>query len=122
VKFTERSVMKKMLVMLAVAALMVAMSAGAALAINLVGDNGPDRLAGTAQNDTLRGRGGNDTLIGRGDSDRLFGGSGNDVINATDPRPEDDLVNCGPGTDRAIIDPSTEDRVRANCERVTVRR
>ena len=112
--------MRKLLVMLAMAAMMTALGAGTALAVTLVGDNGPDRLVGTAQNDTLRGRGGADTLVGRGDSDRLFGGSGNDFINAVDPRPEDDLVDCGPGRDRVLVDPSTEDRVRANCERVSV--
>jgi RTX calcium-binding nonapeptide repeat (4 copies) len=118
----EREVsMRKLMLILTVAAMMVALSAGAALALNLTGDNGPDRLVGTAENDTLRGLGGRDTLIGRGDSDRLFGGSGNDFINATDPRPEDDLVNCGAGFDRALVDPSTEDRVMSNCERVVVR-
>lgn len=106
---------------LTVAAVMVALSAGAALALNLTGDNGPDRLVGTAENDTLRGRGGGDTLIGRGDSDRLFGGDGNDFINAVDPgRADDDLVNCGAGFDRVLVDPSTEDRVMSNCERVRV--
>ena len=112
--------MKRMLAVLAVAATMVVMSAGVALAVTLTGDNGPDRLVGTAQNDTLRGLGGNDTLVGGGDPDRLFGGAGNDFLNATDRRPEGDLVDCGPGFDRARVDPSTEDRVRPNCERVNV--
>ena len=108
---------------LTVAAMMVALSAGAALALNLAGDNGPDRLVGTAENDTLRGLGGGDTLIGRGDSDRLFGGDGNDFINAVDPgRGEDDLVNCGAGFDRALVDPGTEDVVMGNCERVVISR
>lgn len=111
------------MIILTVAAMMVALSAGAALALNLTGDNGRDRLVGTAENDTLRGLGGNDVLIGRGDSDRLFGGAGNDRINAVDPGgPEDDLVNCGPGFDRVLVDPSTEDRVMDNCERVAVGR
>lgn len=110
---------KRLTILLTVAALMLALGVGTALAINLTGTSGPDRLVGTADNDTLRGLGGNDLLIGRGDSDRLFGGAGNDRINAVDPRPEGDLVNCGPGNDRAFVDPSTEDIVR-NCERVTV--
>ena len=93
---------------------------GAALALDLTGDDGPDRLVGTAENDALRGLGGKVTLIGRGDSDRPIGG-GNDFINAVDPGgPEDDLVNCGPGFDRVLVDPSTEDRVMGNCERVAV--
>ncbi|WP_166175134.1 calcium-binding protein [Rubrobacter tropicus] len=113
--------MKKMAMLVAVTGLMLTIFGGTALALNLTGDNGPDRLVGTAENDTLRGRGGGDTLIGRGDSDRLFGGDGNDFINAVDPgRAEDDLVNCGAGFDRARVDPSTEDRVMSNCERVRV--
>lgn len=113
--------MKRLVVLFTIAALMIALSAGVALAVNLTGGNGPDRLVGTAENDVLRGLGGNDVLIGRGDSDRLLGGSGNDRINATDPgRPEGDFVNCGPGFDRVMVDPSTEDVVAANCERVRV--
>jgi Ca2+-binding RTX toxin-like protein len=114
--------MKKITMLAAVVALMLTLFAGTALALNLTGDNGPDRLVGTAQDDTLRGLGGGDTLIGLGDSDRLFGGDGNDVINAVDPgRADGDLVNCGAGVDRALVDPSTEDRVANNCERVLVR-
>jgi hypothetical protein len=112
---------KRITVLFVVAALMLVLSVGTALAINRVGTNGPDRLVGTAQNDMLSGRGGNDVLIGRGDSDRLIGGAGNDRINAVDPgRPEGDVVNCGPGFDRVMVDPSTEDVVAANCEVVTV--
>lgn len=121
---------KRLTILFAAAALMLALGAGVALAndpdtgpegVNRVGTNGPDRLVGTAQSDVLRGLGGNDVLIGRGDSDRLFGGAGNDRIDATDPgRPEGDLVNCGPGFDRVSVDPGTEDVVAANCEQVTV--
>lgn len=114
--------MKKLVVMLTVVVLMVALGAGAALAANLVGDDGPNRLVGTAENDLLRGRGGNDRLVGGGDSDRLFGGDGNDVINAVDPgRPDSDRVRCGAGFDRVMVDPGTEDVVANSCERVAVR-
>lgn len=113
--------MRRIVILCMVAALMLALGAGVALAVTKTGTNGPDRLVGTAENDTLRGLGGNDVLIGRADSDRLFGGAGNDRINATDPgRPEGDLVNCGPGRDVALIDPSTEDVVSRNCEVVRV--
>jgi Ca2+-binding RTX toxin-like protein len=113
--------MKKVTILVTMVGLLLTIFAGTALAINLTGDNGPDRLVGGPQNDTLRGLGGRDVLIGGGDSDRLYGGDGNDIINAVDPgRPEDDLVNCGAGFDRALIDPSTEDRVMNNCERVRV--
>lgn len=113
--------MKKLAMLVAVTGLMLTIFGGTALALNLTGDGGPDRLVGTAENDTLRGLGGKDTLIGRGDSDLLFGGDGNDFINAVDPgRGETDRVNCGAGFDRVLIDPGTEDIVMGNCERVVV--
>lgn len=112
---------RKSIMIFVVGALLVALTATAALAVVKYGGPGPNRLVGTAENDLLNGHRGNDTLIGRADSDRLYGGRGNDRIDAGDPRPEGDLVACGRGFDRAIIDPSTEDRVRG-CERVMVRR
>jgi Ca2+-binding RTX toxin-like protein len=65
---------RKIAVLFAVMGLMVMAFAGVALTVTKVGDAGPNRLVGTAENDTLRGRGGADKLIGRGDSDQLFGG------------------------------------------------
>lgn len=121
--------MKRMTILLTVMGLMLAMGAGAALAaigpidgVVRIGDNGPNRLVGTAESDRLSGRGGNDVLIGRADSDILLGGAGNDRIDARDPgRGESDRINCGPGRDRVLIDPGTEDIVR-NCEIVRVAR
>lgn len=131
--------MRKIAILLAAMGLMLAITAGTALAVTKIGTNGPNRLVGTAQNDTLRGLGGNDVLIGKGDNDRLFGGAGrdrliggadsdllvggpgNDFINARDPgRPEGDRINCGEGFDTVLVDPSTEDIVSNNCERVRV--
>jgi Ca2+-binding RTX toxin-like protein len=113
--------MKRGAVLLTAVGLMITVFAGAALALNLTGDGGPDRLVGTAENDTLRGLGGRDTLIGNADSDLLVGGAGNDFINAVEPgRPDGDRINCGPGFDRVLVDPSTEDIVMGNCERVVV--
>lgn len=113
--------MKRVAIILMFVALGVMVSAAVAVAVVKNGNDGPNRLVGTAENDYLNGHRGNDVVIGRADSDRLFGGRGNDRIDARDPRPEGDLVGCGRGNDRAVIDPSTEDRVRG-CERVMVRR
>src|SRR5919107_1551962 len=108
---------RKVAILLSVMGLMVMAFAGVALAVTRVGDAGPNRLVGTAENDTLRGLGGADTLIGRGDSDRLFGGRGGDLINARERgRAEDDLVDCGAGRDTVLTDNTTEDTIRANCE------
>jgi len=108
---------RRMTMLIAVMGLMVMMFAGVAFAAVKVGDAGPNRLVGTAENDTLKGRGGADTIIGKGDSDRLYGGRGRDHINARERgRAEDDLVDCGRGRDTVLTDNSTEDRIANNCE------
>ncbi len=109
--------MRKIAIMVAVMGLMLIVFAGTALALVKIGNAGPNRLEGTAENDTLRGRGGADTIIGKGDSDRFYGGRGRDHIKARERgRAEDDLVNCGPGRDTVLTDNTTEDRILANCE------
>ena len=108
---------RRLAILVAVMGLMVMMFAGVAFAVVKVGDAGPNRLVGTAENDTLRGRGGADTLIGKGDSDRLYGGRGRDHINARERgRAEDDLVDCGAGRDTVLTDNTTEDTIADNCE------
>lgn len=100
----------------------------------IVGSKGPNYLAGGGGNDTLLGRGGNDTLLGGAGDDLLEGGSGNDVLigGPGDDRilggpgsdtivandGEKDVVDCGPGVDRAVVD--AVDVVSASCEKVQV--
>ena len=108
---------KRTAVLIAVMGLMVMVFAGAAFAVTRVGDAGPNRLVGTAENDVLKGRAGADTLVGRGDSDLLVGGRGNDQINARESgRAEDDRVDCGPGRDTVLTDNTTEDSIAGDCE------
>ena len=108
---------KRTATLIAVMGLMVMMFAGVAFAAVKIGNDGPNRLVGTAENDTLKGRGGSDTLIGRGDSDLLVGGRGNDQINARERgRAEDDRVDCGRGHDTVLTDDTTEDHIASNCE------
>lgn len=106
------------------------------------GGNGPDRLFGEKGADRIRGGDGNDVIfVGAGrdiayggdgddviyaksrrdidgrhdrDGDRVYGGKGNDVINTRDG--ERDLVACGDGRDRAVLD--HKDRILGGCERV----
>jgi Ca2+-binding RTX toxin-like protein len=107
---------KRVAILLAVMGLMLAIFAGAALAVVKDGGPGSDRLVGTAENDILRGHGGADEIIGKGDSDRLLGGRGRDFINARESgRAEDDFVDCGAGRDTVLTDNTTEDTLR-NCE------
>jgi Ca2+-binding RTX toxin-like protein len=78
------------------------------------GTSGPDRLVGTKHADRLIGRRGDDVLIGRGARDVLRGGRGSDRIRARDGR--QDLIDCGPGKDVAIVD-RAEDGL-FDCERI----
>ena len=77
----------------------------------LIGGAGNDRLIGGDDDDRLYGGPGADRLSGGDDNDRLFGGAGNDVILARDG--ERDVIRCGAGRDRAVVDRS--DRV-IGCE------
>jgi hypothetical protein len=87
------------------------------------GSDGHDCLIGGAGNDTLRGERGDDRITGGRGADTLLGGAGvnayyagpgNDFVNSANGRVE--LVSCGSGQDRAIVD--RRDRV-SSCERVT---
>jgi len=102
-------------------AVVVARSGGGAIQ----GTNGPDRLIGTdhadtidglAGSDTIRGRGGADVLTGGTGFDLIYGGAGGDRIKARDQHV--DQIDCGPGSDTAIVD-RAEDGV-FDCERVVV--
>lgn len=79
----------------------------------LYGDDGNDVLKGGTKNDVLFGGPGDDQLYGQSGADRLQGGAGNDLLNARDGVRE--RIDCGPGSDRAVVD--RRDRVTA-CERV----
>jgi Ca2+-binding RTX toxin-like protein len=110
----------------------------------LTGENGDDKLRGQAGNDKLKGardndklnggKGkdrlnggvGNDLLLGGNDADRLNGGKGKDVLNSG--RGNDwvyafdgkaDVVRCGGGIDRVVVD--AKDKVSVSCEKVLVR-
>lgn len=86
----------------------------------LHGGAGNDRIEGGIGHDTITGGPGKDTLFGEGDGNYCgiyeckipFG---NDTINARDG--EADQVDCGVGTDTAIVD--ALDTV-ANCEKVDI--
>jgi RTX calcium-binding nonapeptide repeat (4 copies) len=83
----------------------------------LVARAGDDCLSGGRGDDLLAGGDGDDRLVGGPGRDRLLGGPGADVISARDGKR--DVVRCGPGRDRARVDPV--DSV-AGCELVTGRR
>jgi Ca2+-binding RTX toxin-like protein len=69
----------------------------------ILGGGGNDTIPGGAGDDRIDGGAGNDVITGGAGSDRLLGGSGSDTIYAADG--EKDVVDCGPGQDRAVADP-----------------
>lgn len=84
---------------------------GTPLSETLVGTAGRDVICGGGGNDVLRGLGGNDRLEGGNGADRLvggkgrdtlLGGKGSDTLMARDGRR--DVVDGGPGRDRAAVD------------------
>jgi hypothetical protein len=94
----------------------------------VVGQDAQEIIDGGAGDDYLEGGKNHDTLIGGPGKDIIFGDEtdsscnsyypescvryGNDIIEARDG--EADQVDCGPGADRAVVDPA--DVVAANCE------
>ncbi|MCW2977914.1 MAG: conserved secreted protein, partial [Actinomycetia bacterium] len=77
----------------------------------ILGMGGNDTLLGGAGDDRLDGGPGNDVLTGGPGADRILGGPGSDTIYAADG--ERDIIDCGDGADRAIVD--AVDIVK-NCE------
>jgi Ca2+-binding RTX toxin-like protein len=100
------------------------------------GGTGNDRIYANAGRDRSSGGDGDDTLwaLGRSDvtpgtggatdtaGDALVGGNGNDVFRTRDG--EVDLIACGPGTDRALLDgvdvitDATAANANGSCEQV----
>jgi hypothetical protein len=83
----------------------------------LVGTPGSDRINGRGGDDLIGARRGDDCASGGPGRDRLRGGGGDDLLDAADARP--DLVRCGAGSDRAVVD---ADDIASGCERVRLSR
>jgi Ca2+-binding RTX toxin-like protein len=75
------------------------------------GGKGDDWIDGGAADDKLDGGSGADTVIGSAGKDAFVGGKGDDTLIAADGTR--DTVDCGKGTDTAVVD--RDDRVRG-CE------
>jgi Tol biopolymer transport system component len=99
--------------------------------LRIVGTAKSDYLFGTPRDDTILGGGGNDTITGDAGYDKIYGGAGNDVITVTGPGGSHvyggpgsdtiyaqdgfrDVIDCGPGRDRAVVD--SIDVVKKTCE------
>jgi Ca2+-binding RTX toxin-like protein len=92
---------------------------------NVVGGRGNDAVFGGLDSDNVVGEEGNDLLID-GDNaevsvpqrDHLSGGDGNDVISPINKPADVDVVVCGSGFDRVLVD--RKDVVAPDCEKVFV--
>jgi hypothetical protein len=78
---------------------------------------GADRLIGSKGANFLAGTRGGDLLAGRRGRDEMFAGGGDDVVRAADGK-RDRRISCGPGHDRAVLDPLD---IATGCEREILR-
>ena len=92
---------------------------------NLVGGPGNDLVQGGLDSDNVVGQEGNDLLVDgdNGDisapqTDNLAAGDGNDVIGSINKPADVDVIVCGGGFDRVLVD--RIDVVAPDCEKVFV--
>jgi Ca2+-binding RTX toxin-like protein len=95
--------MRRFILLLTMMAAMLVTLSGIAVAVDLIGTNGPDTLKGTNGSDNLLGRGGDDVLYGFDGRDNLLGGDGKDLVLGGDevgPLDGDKNLVGGAGNDR----------------------
>ncbi|NVM77439.1 Ca2+-binding RTX toxin-like protein [Duganella sp. SG902] len=80
-------------------------TAGATIAVSLVGNAANNLLIGNAAANTLTGNAGNDSLDGGAGNDSLLGGEGNDTL---DGGAGTDTLVGGEGSDRYYVDAATD--------------
>ena len=110
--------MRRAMLLAAAMAFALAMAGGVALADNIEGNGGNNRLVGTNGKDTISGAGSNDDIFGKGGQDRLYGDSGNDDVSGGGEADwlqgglgDDDLFGQGGNDFANAIDGQTNDRV-----------
>jgi hypothetical protein len=109
-----------------VGALLVALTAGVALAVIRIGDADPNNLVGTTgdndgqdillgfgSQDELTGRSATDYLGGGSGSDELWGGNGNDIL---DGGSGEDTIDTGSGFDVVYAKDGYEDTINCRYE------
>src|SRR3712207_6492568 len=112
--------MRKPTIVAVLAAALLTMTAGIALADSFGGTDGPNTIRGTNESGRIEGLAGNDNLFGRG-GDTIFGNRGDDDIYGGDCRDRiiadrgDDFVDVqGDGRVDRVDCGSGRDVVRAN--------
>jgi Ca2+-binding RTX toxin-like protein len=87
---------------------------------NMVGGSGNDSVIGGRGSDNVLGEEGNDLVADGPDrefaTDNVSAGDGNDVVGAVNRPAFEDIVTCGGGFDRVIVD--RKDVLAPDCEKV----
>ena len=113
--------MRKVVMMMALIALLTLAVAGIAYADRIIGNDRANTLFETPRNDTIYGNGGGDVIDANnfsGETDRGFGNRGNDRILVNDNDREDAAVGGG-GYDICVVDARTE--IGTGCNEVKIR-
>ena len=76
---------------------------GGSDADQVLGGDAGDRVSGNRGPDLVYGNDGPDSIFGGWGADRAFGGSGDDELHALAADNDPDLLNCGPGDDKAFV-------------------
>jgi Ca2+-binding RTX toxin-like protein len=84
----------------------------------VTGGDGDDVVRGRPGDDTLDGGNGNDRMFGGRGTDTSMGGEGNDVLHALARDNQKDTLDCGPGTDVAVINAAETLDTAVNCETI----
>lgn len=93
--------MRRIVLSLAVMAIMTLLVSGVALALpEVVGTARDDTIKGTAKAEAIRALAGNDHIYARGGNDTVNAGRGNDRVVGG---PGNDRIVGGPGSDRIIV-------------------
>ena len=99
--------MKRATLLMVTMGLILAVMTSVAVAKQISGTDGPDKLVGTNNNDVISGAGGNDNINGRLGNDRLLGGTGADTVSGKGGNdklfggPHADLLYTDDGEDEA---------------------
>ena len=96
---------RRIVLLLGLMAVMMAVFATAALAVNKAGTQGDDELEGTSGEDRLYGLNGADVIRGFGDDDYLEGGRGDDLVYGNDGN---DKIYLGGGNDLGVGGPGND--------------
>jgi Ca2+-binding RTX toxin-like protein len=119
--------MKRATLMAVVVGLLLALTAGVAVAREINGTSRSETLRGTSNADTISGRGGNDVIRGRAGNDELKGGDGKDRVYGMGGNDkvagdfgDDPILRGGPGND-TVVGRAGSDRMTGDAGDDTIR-